>query len=448
MEESPTITLRLLILLACLLPLPDLGAQSPTSEELAVLRAELEAIRADYEQRIADLETQIEELQIQVLRASAEPTAPVVPASTGSQTSYSAFNPAISAVGNFLGRADNQAVSNADGGRLDDTLNLREVEVDFRVPVDPFADAVLIAAFESETPGVFEAGIEEGYVNIKKLPFMESPLGLKFQVGRFRPAFGRFNGLHTHDLPQSARSLATGEFLGEEGFIQQGISADFFVPLPVDDNSSLNARLQVLGSGDVAMAPVSNQRLAYLGNMRWFRSYGDSHSTDIGWSSYIRPGTVAHPVARMHAVDFLYRWRPSRLGQWKSYLFGGELFFADHARPDAAEPVEVDMGVDRLGLEPSGQRPTGYSVFTQWQFDRRKYGGVRWDDTSTLIDPSLRRRAMTPYFSYYFSEFLRLRLNFEHRWSRIALEDGRNSFLVELNWIFGAHPPEPFWVNR
>lgn len=450
MTSEERVTRGILCFLALLLAFPARAAQNPvTAADLAALQAELDSVKADYEQRIADLETQIEELQIQMLRSAAEPSSsPPAAAATASQVNYNALNPAISAIGNFIGRADNQRVFNEDGDRIDDTLNLREVEVDLRVPVDPYADAVMIASFESEMPGTFSAGIEEGYVNIKKLPFMESPLGLKFQVGRFRPAFGRFNTLHTHDLPQSTRSLATQEFLGEEGFIQQGVSADFFVPLPVDDNSSLNARLQILGGGDVALAPESNQRLAYLGNLRWFRSYGSSHSTDIGWSSYIRPGTADHPVARMHAVDFLYRWRPTRLGQWKSYLLGGEVLFADHARANAAEPVEVAEAVEPLSPDRDDQRPMGYSVFTQWQFDRRKYGGLRWDDSSTLVDPGVRRRSMTPYMSYYFSEFLRLRLNLEHRWSDIALEDGRNSFWVELNWIFGAHPPEPFWVNR
>ena len=63
-----------------------------------------------------------------------------------------------------------------------------------------------------------------------------SPLGLKFQIGRFRPSFGKFNTLHTHDLPQSTRSLLTEEFLGEEGFISQGVSTDFYLPTPWSEN--------------------------------------------------------------------------------------------------------------------------------------------------------------------------------------------------------------------
>src|SRR5438034_5381601 len=60
--------------------------------------------------------------------------------------------------------------------------NLREAEIDMRVPVDPYADGVLITSLESETPGRFSVDVEEAYVNIKKLPFLSgSPLGLKLR---------------------------------------------------------------------------------------------------------------------------------------------------------------------------------------------------------------------------------------------------------------------------
>ena len=404
-------------------------------QQLVELRAELDRLRTDYERRIDELGAQMEDLQIQMLRAGSD-TEPIVAASAPPQVSYNSLNPAISVVANFLARGDSRKVFIDDSTRVDNRFNLRETELDLRVPVDPFADAVLIMSLESETPGEFEVGVEEGYVNIKKLPFMESPLGLKFQVGRFRPAFGKFNLLHTHDLPTSFRSLPTQEFLGEEGFIQQGVSADFFVPSPWSLNTSLNARLQVLSGGDIAVSPESRNKLAYVGNLHWFQTLGDAHTAEVGWSSYWHPGNDDGPIARLHALDFSYRWKPLRQGQWRSYLLGGEFMFSD--RPS----------VGRAADSGSANRPFGATVFTQWQLDRRKYVGVRADYTKSLADPDLQRRSLTPYLSYYFSEFLRLRLNYEHRWSDFLDEDGRNSVFVELNWIFGAHPPEPFWVNR
>ena len=70
------------------------------------------------------------------------------------------------------------------------------------------------------------------------------------------------------------------------------------------------------------------------------------------------------------------------------------------------------------------------------------------DYTKTLSDPGKTRRGVTPYLSYYVSEFFRLRLNYEHRWSDILAENGRDSVFLEFSWIFGGHPPEPFWVNK
>ena len=256
----------------------------------------------------------MEDLQIQMLRAGSDAGPPVVAASAPPQVSYNSFNPAISVVANFLARADSRKVFVDGSSRVDNRFNLRETEIDLRVPVDPFADAVLTMSIESETPGEFEAGVEEGYINLKKLPFMTSPLGLKFQVGRFRPAVGKFNLLHTHDLPTSLRSLPTEEFLGHAGFIQQGVSADFFLPSPWSENTSLNARIQALGGGGIGVSPVSRNTLAYVGNLRWFQTLGDAQTADVGWSSYWHPGNDEGPIARLHAVDFSYRWKPLRQG--------------------------------------------------------------------------------------------------------------------------------------
>jgi hypothetical protein len=428
-------SLSMFCLLSALMLWPSLLQAQTGNADLQALRAQIEALKTEYQARIDGLEKQLEEVQAQMLRLP-EPSAAPVAAPAAAPTSIGALNPAIAVSTNFLGRGDNQKVFAEDGfTRIDNTFNLREAEIDLRAPIDPYSDGVLITSLESEIPGQFNVSIEEGYINLRKLPFLNSqPLGLKFQIGRFRPSFGKFNTLHTHDLPQSTRSLLTEEFLGQDGFVSQGVSTDFYIPTPWSENESLNAKLQVLTGGDVAISPNWNHRMAYLGNLRWFTTIKGTHNAELGWSSYWHPGTDTTPIARMHAIDFMYRWKPFRQGEWKSYLLGGEIMFSDPV-------VSPSAG-------GNAQRPNGTSVFTQWQFDRRKYAGVRFDYTDSINDPLLQRKSVTPYFSYYFSEFLRLRFDFERRWSDIPSEDHRNTFFAELNWIFGAHPPEPFWVNK
>jgi hypothetical protein len=408
-------------------------AQDPAVQEL---KNQIETLKQDYEKRIQELEQKVELLMLQTSDAMPVES----PEPPPQQTIPGALNPAISVIGNFVGRADDQGVLNEEGQSIDDKLNLRETEIDFRVPVDPYADGVLIVAFESEFPGEFEAGVEEGYVNIKKLPFLEqNPLGLKLKVGRFRPSFGKTNILHTHDLPTTFRPLPVEEFLGEEGFVQQGLSGNIFIPTPWDESASLDATFEIMDGGDIALSPQTESRLSYLGHLRYFRTFSGGHDAELGWSTYFHPSGSGVGAATAHGLDFLYRWKPFRQGLYKSFLLGAEYFFA----PNVTAEFDEENGV----LQNDGT-PAGYTAFTQWQFNRRVYAGLRYDHTDVLLNPDFQRQSITPYVSYYFSEFLRFRLNYEHRWSDLAEEDGRNSLFIEMNWIFGSHPPEPYWVNK
>jgi hypothetical protein len=426
---------------------PRQNNAASASAGIEELRAEITAIKAEYEKRIRQLESRLEEIQTRMIRESeSEAPAPATPPPVIQQTIPGVLNPAIAVVGNLVGRADSRKVFNDEGNRVDNKMILREAEVDFRVPVDPYADGVLITALESETPGRFSVGVEEGYVNIKKLPFLDhQPLGLKIKAGRFRPLFGKINVLHTHDLPQTYRPLPIQEFLGQEGFVGDGISANIFLPTPWE-NSSLDLTLEALTGGDIAFSPDPNSRVSYLGHLRYFTTFKNSHNLEFGWSSYFHPAGNNIQKADIHDLDFMYRWKPSRLGEWKSFVLGGEFMFARRVYPEAAESSDVEQSI--RDLPPGRGKPFGYYLFTQWQFDKRTYAGVRMDQASVLFNPSLKRRSLTPYLSYYFSEFLRFRLNFEHRWSDLFTEDRRNSVFAELNFVFGSHPPEPFWVNK
>jgi hypothetical protein len=428
----------------------DLPGKASIADEAAIemLSREIAAIKAEYEKRIRQLELQLEELQMQILRNAPESETPamVAPPVVASQQTGSALNPAITVIGNMVGRIDSQKVFNEDDVRIDNKILLREAEIDMRLPIDPYADGVFIAAFETEAPGEFSVGVEEGYANIKKLPFWDrTPLGLKIKAGRFRPLFGSTNLLHTHDLPQSYRSLPVQEFLGPEGFIKDGLSANFFLPV-AGEQSSLDLTLDALTGGDIAVSPNPESRMSYLGHLRYYGVFGGSHNLELGWSSYFQPKGNGVEETDIHGFDFMYRWKPARRGAWKSFILGGELIFGRKAYPEADESPDVARAI--LSRQPGSGKPLGYSTFIQCQFDRRTYAGVRYDKTDVLYDPALKRRSITPYVSYYFSEFLRFRLNYEHRWSDLFTESGRNSVFTELNFVFGSHPTEPFWVNR
>ncbi len=394
------------------------------------------------ENRVQELENELQRMKLQ---AEEEPETPAAPQATG--VSSNVLNPTLTVVGNGLFRYDDLPVGDV-GARVDKTFNLREVELDLRAAIDPFADGVVIIAFPSASPGQISVEVEEGYVTIKRLPipiFDDPPLGLKLKLGRFRTEVGRINRLHLHDLPQVNRPLATDEWFGEDGFIANGISAQVFLPF-FDEESALELTVQALAGGGAALAEGPARTPAFVGNLRWFRTFGGDHSFDL---SLIFHFGRTDPAGDLHAftysADFLYKWKPLRRGEYRSFVLGGQVFYS---RRDFA--VQIDTNGDGVPdlTETHSAAPFGWFAFAQYQLTRSTYLGVRYDDTATINDDGVRRRGVQGSLSWYLSEFLRLRLAYEHRFSDLAVEDGRNSVFAEVNFIFGAHPPEPFWVNK
>jgi hypothetical protein len=417
-------------------------AAQPADEQrrLEALERQIEALQRRHEEELEALRDEIEALKRSVedgsaaTRPATESVSGEVPAPVESAaTMANAFNPSITVFGNFVGRADSDTVENEDGDAVDNRFNLREVEVDLRAAIDPWADGVLIVALESEVPGEFEVGVEEGCATLKKLPVLDSaPLGLKLTAGRFRPEFGRLNKIHTHDLPQVTRPRSYQTFLGEEGYIESGITAEAFIPTP-GDNNSLAATMAVLNGGDLPVGEDNDgEDLAYLGHLEWFWDLAPGHDFEVGSSIYAGRFDAAGDLdSRLYGLDLTYKWKPYERGEWRSFILGGELFSADVDQPGGGSST-----------------PLGYYLWTQYQLSRNAYFGLRYDFTEELEDDELDTDTYGAFLTYYTTEFLRLRLGYEHTESDVAEVDGLDTGWLEMNFVFGSHPVEPYWVNR
>ena len=387
----------------------------------------------DLKERVDQLEKENEEIKKRL-------------AQTTSANPETVLNPRVTVVGNTLLRMDDKTVLNEEGKAIDDTFNLREVELDLRASIDPYADAVAVLSLESEFSGEFETGVEEFLIRIKSLPlpgWEEPPLGAQITLGRMRTAFGTNNVLHLHDLPQSNRPLVIEDYLGEEGHVANGASVRVFLPSPGD--SALQFTVQAVQGGGVEVAQDAGHP-AYLANAHLFVPLAEEHSLDaslIGF--YGTNDEKGHRQSRVWSLDAWYRWKPLRQGEYNSFLVGAQVFKLDH---EFNEDIDTDAdGIpDATGARHS--QPLGYTVWSQYQLSSRVYLGARFDDAEFLADDSLDHRKLQPYLSWYLSEFFRARLSYERLWSDDDEEDGRNTFLFEVNVVFGAHPPEPFWVNK
>ena len=52
---------------------------------------------------------------------------------------------------------------------------------------------------------------------------------------------------------------------------------------------------------------------------------------------------------------------------------------------------------------------------------------------------------MSPYLTWYWSEFLRFRVEYQHKAGDVPRE---NTLYFQVTWVFGAHPPHPYWSMK
>jgi hypothetical protein len=355
------------------------------------------------------------------------------------------FNPTITAFLDALWRLDNKDVVEIDddGDEIhkDDKFLLRETEVDLRASIDPYADGVLIVALEQEVPGKFELDVEEGYARIKSLPFgfwEEPPLGTRLKVGRFLASVGRQNRLHTHDLPQPQRGLTFENFIGEHAFIGNGVSAESFLPL------DLSLTLEAVQGGGFELGEEGTDRPTFIANLGWFNTFSDTHDVDVALIGlYGSNDEEGRRQVGLYSLDFLYKWKPLRQGEWTSVVVAGQVFYGSS---EFQEDTDGDGFIDLTGT----RRAFGYFAYGQYQIDRRWYVGFRYDRTEYLESRPGREddaSRLTPYVSCYISEFFRFRVAYEFTNSDVPEDDDLHTLLFQLTVVFGAHPPHPYWVN-
>jgi len=362
-----------------------------------------------------------------------------------------ALNPTVTVVANMLWRLDDKNVfleGDPAEPRIDDTFNLREVEVDLRSAIDPYADGVAILAVESEVPDEFEIAVEEMYATVKSLPFgfwEEPPLATKIRIGRMRVDLGRINKLHLHDLPQSQYGLVITDFLGEEGYVANGVSTSSILG-SVGETGVLQLGLGALQGGGSEVA-ADTRVPNYLASLTFYTELAEGHSVDIGlYGHYGGTGKTGHQrYARTFSIDALYKWKPAKQGEWNSFIVGAQVLKTDR---DFIDAVDTDFDGVPDTFNNADSQALGFLAWAQYQLDRRWYIGLRYDRSEFITDDSLEHSRITPYVSCYLSEFFRVRASVERTMSDLDSEDDLTTFLFELNVIFGAHPPHPFWVNK
>jgi hypothetical protein len=347
------------------------------------------------------------------------------------------FNPDIAVIVDTLGSWSNDR-SNDAYNRFD----VREAELDIRAAIDPRVDGVLVLAFErdvhnpifpeeeeEEEEGVeSSANIEEAYAFFHDFGVR----GLTAKLGRFHVRFGRQNMLHLHDLPTSDAPFVNQAFLAPEALVDSGLSLSYVVSNPW--NQYIEAIVEVLtGEGSDVESPIFTGDLsvdspAINTHLLWNTDLTRELNFELGgsWMHAHRDPDNALDANVFGADLTLVRRDPS--GGFNNRIYQAEVMYAIVDQEDAPT-----------------QDAWGAYVLAQQQLHKDWYAGVRLDWTQDPNDDDEEAWGVSPYVSWYWSEFLRFRLEYQHRDG----DPGSSEILYfQCTFIFCAHPPHPYWAMR
>lgn len=442
---------RAVSLVAVLLPaailVPPAAAQEtgpPERREVDDLKAEVRALR----DQVSALQQQLDALmrgEAAAVSSAPSPAAAPAPATApppapaGPARAPSLMNPAISAVFQLIGNT-------AIGGRDDaNGFDLSEAEIAFESAVDPYAKMNLYLSFPAdESPEV-----EEGYVATLALP-----ASLQLKGGRFKSAFGKWNGLHTHAFPTVERPDALVNFLGEESLANDGLSLSWLIPNPAgvyfDSTTEVGTAREGPSFNSAARALTWTEHLAL------FLDAGDNATVELGATAaggQTGPtetllvdldaagltGTLV-PDERLpstvYGLDVTWKWKPLQQNTYRSLWWQTEALLS-RRRVQVLDPA---LFLDETTIASAG----GYS-YLEGQWTKRWKLGLRYD-LSGLPDSEVDREwGAAGVVKFIPSEFQELRFQVkytrfnESAAQRFGADEDDTRLLLEWIPVIGAH---------
>ncbi|MFQ5658137.1 MAG: hypothetical protein ACE5G5_11390 [Candidatus Methylomirabilales bacterium] len=417
------------------------GLATSKTSEVADLKRELEKTR----QLLDALTKKMEQLQdrLQKVEATAVKGEPVAPPPPETPRRPAMFQiPVgqrqllldIGITGDFVYNFVDGEKKNPRGAgtfkALEDRVFPREVEVSFTGRLDPYARADFFfefaeeGEFEAEGDGFerereFEVGIEEAYLTLLQLP-----LGLQARIGKMRPKFGRLNERHQHDLPQADRPNVLANFFGQEGLTETGAEISALLPTPFFQELSVGA---FNGDNDESFGGrESFEDPLVTAHLRNFFELNEASALQVGLSGATGPNA---PDKRTYltGLDLTYKWAPPEEPYTVLTLQAEGLYSHRQTR---------DTDLD------DKNRYGGY-VFGDYRLSRHWGVGTRLG-YSQFPEEGGREWAVSPYVTFWTSDFLRFRLQYKHTDRNFADAEDINEVFFQASFTLGHHPPHRF----
>jgi len=411
----------------CVNLFPAIGlAQDSAIETLKRQLGEMQQQMQKMAERIEQLEREKTAEQAQSSQAEPLPSqsAPQVAAQPAAAKGVSsAFNPAISVNGLFLGGASSspRTTNRLTGLDFQNGFNLQEAEFQFTADVDPYWKANFILSVDRAG----QTGVEEGYVTSEELPYDLLPRDTSLKLGKFFAAFGKHNLLHTHAFPFIDQPLINRSVFGSEGLKEPGLSVNYLLP------SSWFSELTFQGmagenDGLFRLTDGAKRQGAYLGHWKNFFDLSDETTLEVG-NSYIggRNSDAGRRLSQAVGLDLTVKWRPLQMATEKGLIWQSEYIYFNRDREREA-----------------ATRGGGLYSSLQYQLARRWWIQGRYDLLGVPTFDEGRKNRWSTLLAFVPSEFSAIRL--QHSYTTQERGSPVNQLLLQFNYTIGSHPAHQY----
>ena len=402
---------------------------------------------------INNLKLRTEQLEKQVREQNTAAPAPLV--SSGRAYMNAGFDVLVN--GGWSTTPDVATIQSGDHDPSQRGFSLRNAELSLDGAVDPFFKAFANLVFKMSPDEETELELEEAYAQSTALPG-----NLQLRAGRYFTEFGRQNNQHPHAWAFVDQPLVMNRLFGSDGLRQNGLRLSWLAPTPWytevlcgvyngqggdafsfrnPGDADTNGITRLYGHATTPRDLRGVGDLLYVPRLTSSFDLTDEQTLVLGASAAFGPNDTG-PDARtqIYGVDGYWKWKPANAGAgWPFVALQTELFYRDFQ-------AAADSGAN---LPEEHLRDWGFYAQALWGFTRGWVAGLRGDYVTGNAGASANGNAqrgeaerISPNVTYYFSEFAKLRL--QYNYTHYSESTDEQAVWTQLEFMIGAHAAHKF----
>jgi hypothetical protein len=302
---------------------------------------------------------------------------------------------------------------------------------------------------------------DETSVELEELFFITTslPYNLQLKGGQFLSDFGRQNATHPHAWNFLDQPLVLNRMFGEDGMRGQGARLSWLLPTsfyaeaavtvmnPTGGTtfSFLNPESAEIHGGTTVDREITGAKdLVYVPRITGEYDPTDNTVLLLGASAAFGPNNAGSDTrSTIYGADMYWKWKSPRAAAGFPFVSLQAEAMARKYDVDARPFVE-----DATVTLPAGTlKDQGGYVEALWGIKPRIVLGVRGeqvtgDQLAVAFEDRVDRTRLSPNFTWYPTEFSRVRLQYNHDDRKTIGPD--NSLWLQFEFIMGAHAAHKF----